>query len=163
MIVYIKCKKSSQPVIVTIIAITVWPYIIFLNNQYHNVTLGAAVYSCVDSRRYQMVNSVRTWEMALTHSFWQPGLCEWPLFVPGSSFHMKSVLPCGPGLAERLPVCVTKECGQNGYSDQDRHFKGSLEVWEFFSLNCNKRDPARETERHKKWEHMTSGYADARG
>jgi len=37
---------------------------------------------------------------------------------------MKSVLPCGPGLAERWPVCVTRESGQNGYSDQKRHFKG---------------------------------------
>lgn len=129
MIVYVKCTKTSQPVIVTIIAM----YIIFLNNQYHNVTLGATVYSCVDSRRCKMANSVRTWgQMALTHSFWQPGLCEWPLFVPGSSFHMKSVLPCGPSLAERLPVCVTRESGQNGYSDQDRHFKGHWKCENFF-------------------------------
>lgn len=37
---------------------------------------------------------------------------------------MKSVLPCGPGLAERWPVCVTRKSGQNGYSDQKRHVTG---------------------------------------
>jgi len=74
--------------------------------------------------------------------------------VPGSSFHMKSVLPCGPGLAERWPVCVTRESGQNGYSDQKRHFKGH---WKCENLLKLQWDPAWETERRKKWEHMTSG------
>lgn len=53
--------------------------------------------------------------------------------MPGSSFHMKSVLPCGPGLAERWPVCVTRESGQNGYSDKKDILKVTGSVRFFFN------------------------------